>query len=145
MHPHVPFFDFREVIRSIAGLSERQQITTLQFELLRALDRANEFRAHASGLEQRVAELTAENSVRTQEHSAFAARLNAELVHATRELAGANSEQEGRQRSLRLELVAAEAHCEALDEMCRSLLLIIEQAACPAEGPQASEASDLSA
>jgi hypothetical protein len=145
MHPHASFYDFREVIQSIAGLSERQQITTLKFELFHALDRANDFRTRSSEREQRVAELTAENSVRTQEHSAFAARLNAELVHATRELAGAKNEQERRLRSLRLELVAAESHCEALDEMCRSLLLIIEQAACPAERPEASEASELSA
>jgi predicted nucleic acid-binding Zn-ribbon protein len=145
MRPHVSFFDFREVIQSIDGLSERTQIATLKFELFHALDRANDLRAHASELEQRVAELTAENGARTQEHSAFAARLNTELVHATRALASAKSEQDKRVRSLRLELVAAEAHCAALDDMCRSLLIIIEEAASAAPGTKDPEASELSA
>jgi len=83
MHaPRREFFDFHEVIRSLEGLSDRQQITTLKFELFHALERESEFRAHCSRLEQSVAQL-----------------------------------------------LTARTHCDALEELCRSLLLTIEQAA----------------
>ena len=146
MHPpQVAFTDFHQIIQSLAGLTERQQVTTLKFELFQAIERANDFRDQCADFEQRAAELTAETAARTQEHNAFAARLNAELVQATRELAGARNEQEKRLRTLRLDLVAAETHCDALDEMCRSLLVTIEQAAGAAAGTQAPGASGMSA
>jgi hypothetical protein len=61
-----------------------------------------------------------------------------ELRHARRELA--RSKAEGRQQldALRIELLATETRCWALEEVCCALVLTIEQAACAeAEEPLA--------
>ncbi|MGD0680271.1 MAG: hypothetical protein ABSC94_33250 [Polyangiaceae bacterium] len=144
---HVASSDFRQVIQSLVGLPDHQQIATLKAEFFRAQERANLFRAQYLKLQQSVADLQWERAERGQEHSAFAARLNAELVKLTSELSSVRAEHEKRLRVAHLERAALELRCEALDEICRALLLTIEQAAtAAAEGdPQAPGASDRSA
>ncbi|HEV3189335.1 MAG TPA: hypothetical protein VGY54_02500 [Polyangiaceae bacterium] len=128
MHaPHPAFSDFHQVINSLEGLSERQQITTLKFELFHALQRANDYQSCCSELEQRIAELRSESAERVQQEDAI--RRNAELVDASSELARVKSDHAKRLWAIRLELVTAQSHCDALEEMCRSLLLTVEQAA----------------
>ena len=128
MHAANPAFsDFHQIINSLEGLSERQQITTLKFELFHALERAKDFESCCSELEQRIAELRSESAERVQQEDAV--RRNAELADASSELARVKSEHAKRLWAMRLELVTAQSHYDALEEMCRSLLCTIEQAA----------------
>jgi hypothetical protein len=53
-----------------------------------------------------------------------------ELRHACRELARTKADSRERLHNARVELLAMEARCWALDEVCHALLLTIEQAAC---------------
>jgi hypothetical protein len=53
-----------------------------------------------------------------------------ELRRAHRELVRSKADSREQLHAMRLELVAMEARCWALDEVCRALLLTIEQAAC---------------
>ena len=52
-----------------------------------------------------------------------------ELRHARRQLARTQADRRERLHAARVELLAMEARCWALDEVCRALLLTIEQAA----------------
>jgi hypothetical protein len=132
MHAHhAAFFQFREITQSLTELSEAQQILRLKFELLRALERASDGQSRSRALEARIAELKAETQVRTQEHQAFAAEHHRQLREATRELA--RTQEEGAQKltTMRMEILSIESQCEVLDDICRSLLRTIEEAASP--------------
>ncbi len=120
------FFDFHGVIRSLEDLSERQQMTALKLELFHALERESECRARGSKLEQSLVELRAESD---REHDAFAVRCHAELTDARREIEHVRSDCQKSLAATRLELLAARLRCHDLEELCRSLLSIIEQAA----------------
>jgi hypothetical protein len=111
-HPHhSAFFEFSEVCKTLAPLSERQQLLQLKYELFHALERAHDFQSRA----------------RTLETSAEAQ--NAFGRHAQAELAATTREYEKKIRTTRLELVAAQTSGEVLEELCQDLLLTIQQAA----------------
>ena len=132
MHPSSalePIHEWNETIRALAGLPEPRQILTLKQELFAAHKREGRLRRHCSELEQKVVDLQMEGAERDREHGAFAEWLNTEFAQVTRALGQVASDQEKRLRSVRLELVAAEANCDELEETCRSLLLTLEHAA----------------
>jgi hypothetical protein len=104
MHPHrSALLDLQRATQSLSGLSDREQIMALKLELFHALERANDLQTRSIALETRVDE----------------------LVRTTRELSSENTKE---LRKLRLEILAAETQCDALDELCRSLLLTLESA-----------------
>ena len=120
---------FHEVLRSLTGLPERQQTTTMKIELFHAIERAREGRLREQALEHEIARLRAEGASRSQEHNAFAAWLDAEFAQAKRALDCIRDEREQRLRATRAELIAAQSQCDTLEATCRSLLLTLEHAA----------------
>jgi hypothetical protein len=129
-HPNAAFLEFHELTRSLGDLSEAHQVMALKRSLLHALERAVQFQDRADMLEGEIDRLKAETSARAREHQAFSAELHRQLTEASRELATTKAEGQEQLRSLRLEVLSMEDQCHALDEICRSLLLTIEQAAC---------------
>jgi|HubBroStandDraft_6_1064221.scaffolds.fasta_scaffold689459_1 hypothetical protein len=113
MHPnHAPFFSFRDALHAAAPLTEAHRIFVLQRELDRARNRAWRLERHGRGVER-------------------------ELVQVRRELARSKAEAREQLHAMRLEVLAMDAQCQELDEVCRALLLTIEHAACSelAEAP----------
>jgi hypothetical protein len=115
MHPdRSALLDLQQATQSLSGLSEPEQIMALKLELFHALERGNDLQSRSIALETRVAELEAQ--VRTQDGTKDSLLRHLRAQH-TKEL-----------RKLRLERFAAEIQCDALDELCHSLLLTIERA-----------------
>jgi len=121
---HAAFLHFRDVLRSVAPLPEGHQILVLEIELLHALGRASESERRARALGRELERL------RTHGPHAGHADLEHELAEARRELARSKADGQEQLRAMRLEVLSMEAECLALDEVCRSLLVTIEQAAC---------------
>ena len=106
MHPRpVSSLPSPTVLHSAAMPSADSQILMLQRDLLRALECGGRLQRRAHAAER-------------------------ELRHARRELARAKTDSRERLHAARVELLAMEARCWALDEVCRALPLTIEQAAC---------------
>jgi hypothetical protein len=106
MHPkHGPSLPSPEVHHAAAPPTEDSEILMLQRELVHALECAGRLqrRAHAAECELRQARL---------------------------ELARSKADSREQLHAMRLELLAMEARSWAVDEVCRALLLTIEQAAC---------------
>ncbi len=100
-----PFLRSSEFPQATAPPTAEDQILMLQKDLVRAMQCAGRLRRRARAAER-------------------------ELRHARRELARTKAESRERLHAARVELLAMEARCWALDEVCRALLLTIEQAAC---------------
>jgi hypothetical protein len=94
-----------EMPHATAPPAAEDQILMLQKDLVRALQCAGRLRLRARAAKR-------------------------ELRHAHRELARTKADSREQLHAMRLELLATEARCWALDEVCRALLLTIEQAAC---------------
>jgi hypothetical protein len=132
MHPHhAAFFEFREVVQSLADVSETQQVLTLKFELLHALERANDSQQRARSLQVQLDKLNAQGSIRAREQQTFSAQIHRQLIEAIRELASAKADVEEHVCAMRLEILSMETRCEVLDEICHALIVTIERAACP--------------
>jgi hypothetical protein len=132
MHsPHAAFFEFREATKDLGELSETQQIMTLKFELFHALERAQDHQNRTRSLQAELDELRAEASMRNREQQAFSAELHRQLTERSRELASVKADGQEQLHALRLEVLCMDRQCQALDQICRSLLVTIEQAACP--------------
>jgi hypothetical protein len=130
-HPHHDaFFEFREVTNSLSDISEAQAILTLKYELLHALERANDYQQRERTLRAQLDTLQAETTMRAREQQAFSAQIHHQLTEATREIASAKADREQQVCAMRSEVLAMENRCEVLDEICHSLLLTIERAAC---------------
>ncbi len=123
------FLQFRHVTHALAELSEHQQVMALKFALFRAFERAHDFESRGRTAEVELAELKAKTAARDELHDAFNRHLHAELVQATQALAHAQAEYEKELRTVSRELLSSSHRCETLDELCRSLLLTLEQAA----------------
>jgi len=133
MHPnHAAFLEFREVVHAAAPLSETHQILVLQIALLHALERANRSQHRSRVLELELDRLR--TAIRHEEPHLHHAELERQLAEVRRELAKSKADGQERLRAMRLEVLAMELQCEELDEVCRSLLLTIERAACPELG-----------
>ena len=116
MHPTRPSsMQSPEVPHAAAPPAAADPILVLERELLHALQCAGRLQRRARAAER-------------------------ELRQARRELARGKADTREQLHGMRLELLAMEAQCWALDEICRALLLTIEQAACSelAESPLAA-------
>jgi hypothetical protein len=132
MHPnHDAFFQFCEVTRSLAKLSEAEQVRLLKFELLHALERASHCQSRSRALEIELSRSKKQTAIRTQAQHAHSTELCQRLMVATRELATTKTGSQQQLQAMRLEILSMENQCQTLDELCRALLLTIEQAACP--------------
>ena len=106
MHPNHPTsLPSREIPHAASPRAAQNQILMLQRELVHALERAAKLRRWAQSAEH-------------------------QLRQARRELAQSKADGRERLRVMRIELLASEARCWALEEVCRALVLTIEQAAC---------------
>ncbi len=106
MHPpRPPSLPSPEVLHAAASSAAADPILRLERELLHALQCAGRLRRRARAADR-------------------------EVRHARRELARSEADSREQLHAMRLELLATEAQCWALDEVCRALLLTIEQAAC---------------
>jgi hypothetical protein len=122
MHPNpAAFLHFRDVLRSVAPLPEGHQILVLETELLHALGRASESERRSRALQRELERRRTYGPHADLEH---------QLAEARRELARSKADGQEQLRAMRLEVLSMEAECLALDEVCRSLLVTIEQAAC---------------
>jgi predicted nucleic acid-binding Zn-ribbon protein len=115
MHPdRSALLDLQQATQSLSGLSDREQVMTLKHELVHAIERSSDFQSRSVALEIRVAELEAQ--VHALDDAQDTLVRNLRIEHA-KEI-----------RKLRLERLATDVQCDALDELCRSLLLTIERA-----------------
>jgi hypothetical protein len=131
MHPNdAAFLQFREVLHAVAPLSDAHQILALKIELLHALERANRSQRRSRVLELDLDRLRSRTAIRRQEPHLHHAELERQLAEVRRELAKSKADGQEQLRAMRLEVLAMELQCETLDEVCRSLLLTIERAAC---------------
>jgi hypothetical protein len=121
------FAHFREVTQALAELSEHQQVMALKFALFRAFERVHDAQYRGRSVEAELAELKAKTALRDEVHDAFAQHLHEELVHATRALAQDDYEKE--LHAVSVELLSKTGQCEALDQLCRSLVVTLERAA----------------
>jgi uncharacterized coiled-coil protein SlyX len=137
--PHSAFAQYRAATRHLPKLSERQQILTLKFELFHALQRGNDFQDRARTLEARIAQLEAPATEREAMLDAFARTLHDDLTRKAEELEATESKHQKETCKLRLALVAAETHCDLLDELCHDLVATIEKAAEDAPESAAAE------
>jgi hypothetical protein len=131
MHPHhAPFFRFLEITSALADLTPTQQVVLLKGELLHALERDGEGQTRCRALASELDRLKFYSATRNREHEIVCIELRRRLEQATGELASFQAEGERQVRTLRLEILAMEQQYQTLDEICRSLLLTIERAAC---------------
>ena len=100
---------FREILHAVAPLAEGQRTVVLQKELRRALERAGHLERQRRAMGR-------------------------DLRQARRALARNKAGARHQRREMRIELLAVEARCWALEEVCRALVLTIEQAACSEVG-----------
>jgi hypothetical protein len=106
MHPKpASFLPYSEFPHATAPPTAEDQILVLQQDLVRALQCAGRLRLRTRAAKR-------------------------ELRRARRELARTKAASREQLHAMRLELLATEAQRWALDEVCRALLLTIEQAAC---------------
>jgi hypothetical protein len=129
-HSNAAFLEFHELTKSLGELSEAHQVMALKRSLLHALERAVHLQGRADTFEGEIDRLKADNGARARQHQAFSVELHRQLTEASRELATTRAEGREQLRALRLEVLSMEDQCHELDEICRSLLLTIEQAAC---------------
>lgn len=128
-HQDAAFLEFCEVTRSLDERSGGQQVLTLKHALLRALERAADLADRSRALEGELERVRTDTLERTREHQAFSVELHRQLTDAARDLATTKADGQEQLCALRLEVLAMEDQCQTLDEICRSLLLTIEQAA----------------
>ena len=129
MHPHhAAYFQFRDVLRSVTPLPEAHQILVLKIELLHALERASHSQRRSHILERELERLRARGPLGSG--PPHVGDLVRELAEARRELARSKAVGQERLRAMQLEVLSMEVQCATLDEVCRSLLLTIERAAC---------------
>lgn len=123
MHPsHSVFFQFWQVIRSLVGLSEAQQLLVLKRELLRALERAHDVQRRSRSVELDLERLKSLGAYSTRELRARFAELHLRLVDAERGRPSAKADRRRLLQATRLELLETVVHCQALDATCRVLL-----------------------
>jgi len=129
MHPRrSPLLDLQQATKSLCELSLPQQILTLKLELFHALNRASDLHDRNIALQSQVAELEAVLSTKDGIEDAFARELHADLVARTLELSTARANHARELDKLRLERSTMQTELEALDALCRSLILTIESA-----------------
>ncbi len=123
MHPsHAPFFRFWQIVRSVVGLSEAQQVLVLKCELLRALVRAHHFQSRSRTLELDRERLKSLGAYSSRALRARFAALHHRLVDAERGRPSAEADRRRLLHDVQLELLETVVHCQALGATCRMLL-----------------------
>ncbi len=123
MHPsHAALFRFWQIVRSVIGLSEAQQVVVLKCELLRALVRGHDFQRRCRTLELDRERLKSLGAYSRRALRARFAELHHRLVDAERGRPSAEADRRRRLHDTRLELLETVVHCHALDATCRMLL-----------------------
>jgi hypothetical protein len=136
MHPQpAAFFQFRDVLRSITPLPEAHRILVLKVELLHALERASHSERRSHMLERELERLRARGPAESGPPHLARGALERELADARRDLARSKVRGQERLRAMQLQVLSMEVQCATLDEVCRSLLLTIERAACSELAP----------
>jgi hypothetical protein len=130
MHSHrAAFSPFREVTRSLRTLSEAQQFLRLEFELLHALERASDVQSRSRALEVERHRRKAQTPMRGQQAEVPCAELDRRRTDTPRPLVRSKSDAKEQLSAMRLEVLAMQIQCEALDEVCGALLITMERAA----------------
>jgi len=119
---HTAFFEYQQVTKTLAEMSDRQKVRTLKLELFHALQRGHDFQDRSRALEDRVTELEAELGARRVDPIAIDTQLRTHRDRATSELAETRKQHEADMAMLRLDLLSAEALCEALGELLEGRL-----------------------
>ncbi len=127
MHPSHAAFRFWQIVRSVAGLSEAQQILLLKCELLRALVRGHHFQTRCRALELDFERLKSLGAYSRLELRARFAELHHRLVDAERGRPGAEADRRRLLHDTQLELLETAVHCQALNATCRVLLRRMER------------------
>jgi hypothetical protein len=131
MHPnHAAFLQFREVLHAVAPLSDAHQILVLTIELLHALEHAHRSQRRSRALELELDRLQPRTAIRSGEPHVHHAELERRLAEVRRALARGQADGQEQLCAMRLEVLAMEVQCEVLDQVCGSLLLTMERAAC---------------
>jgi hypothetical protein len=118
-HTTAAFFDFRDVIRSLHGLPEAQQLHKLKWELFGAFERAADFQARARELELKLARAEDERVRREHDHQEFAERMARDAVAAKRL-------SDDKLEAMRHKHSANQTRCEELQRLCGALLEILQ-------------------
>jgi hypothetical protein len=114
---------FRKATDGLSEHSAGGQVVALRYELFQALRRAVEGETRSQTLARQLDEARSDAEARAQEQQAMAA-------YAARELGEVRTHYEQRLRVLHGVQAALRRRCATLEEVCRSLLLTLEQAAC---------------
>jgi len=117
------FADFRSVTEGLGDLSAGSRILALEFELFQALKRAVDADDRCGRLERKLDDARIRADV-------YAERVRELCVRAAGDRASIKAFYERELRLLQEAYAAVKQRCRALDDVCRSLLLTIETAAC---------------
>jgi len=120
---HDVFAHFRSVTHGLRELSADSQILLLELELFQALKRAAEADDRNRHLEHKLDEARGAIELYAEQHRERSAR-------AARDRESIKDAYERELRLLQEAYAAVKERCRALDDVCRSLLLTIERAAC---------------
>jgi mRNA-degrading endonuclease toxin of MazEF toxin-antitoxin module len=125
-----PLVRFYEVLHSVASLPEAQQMAVFQRELRDAFEREARLQRQCVALGRDLIRARTRAIVGAHRTYVRRADLGHELSRARRDLARTKVEAEEEIQALRVEVLRVEHRYRSLDEVCRALLLTIEQAAC---------------
>jgi hypothetical protein len=117
------FTDFRNVIEGLGDLSAGSRILALEFELFQAMKRAVDADDRCGRLERKLDDARIRADV-------YAERVRELCVRAAGDRASIKAFYERELRLLQEAYAAVKQRCRTLDDVCRSLLLTIETAAC---------------
>jgi hypothetical protein len=128
------FADFQKAMHGLRELSADSQILVLEFELFQAMKRAVDADDRCGRLERKLSNARAQTDV-------YIERVRELSVRAAGNRASIKSFYEKELRVLQEAYAAVKQRCRDLDDLCRSLLLTIDRAACedlPAVKPQSA-------
>jgi truncated hemoglobin YjbI len=120
---HDVFAHFRSVTNGLGELPADSQILLLELELFQALRRAADADDRNRHLERKLDEARGAIELYAEQHRERSAR-------AARDRESIKDAYERELRLLQEAYAAVKERCRALDDVCRSLLLTIERAAC---------------
>jgi hypothetical protein len=128
------FAAFQKAMHGLRELSTDSQILVLEFELFQAMKRAADADDRCGRLERKLSNARAQTDV-------YIERVRELSVRAAGDRASIKSFYEKELRVLQEAYAAVKQRCRDLDDLCRSLLLTIDRAACedlPAAKPQSA-------
>jgi hypothetical protein len=128
------FAEFRNVTEGLRDLSAGSRILALEFELFQAMKRAVDADDRCGWLLRKLDEARIRADV-------YAQRVRELSERAVRDRASIQAAYDRELRLLQEAYAAVKQRCRALDDLCRSLLLTLERAACEDLPPGVKRAS----